>query len=146
MTKLTQGSSLAAGIAAAVVALSAATGALGNQAGGAAPAGDAAPAATGSQLFRDNCAECHTLSKEGHQMNGPNLWGVFGAKAGSKPDFPYSDALKISDIVWSDETMDKWLASPPALVPDNMMGFIGLPRREDREAVVAFLKQRTAAE
>ena len=133
---------------AAVIALTAVTAAVGQAAPPDRPvaSADTALAATGSQLYQQNCAECHTLDKGGDQMNGPNLWGVLGAKAGAKPDFPYSDALKNSNIAWTDETMDKWLASPPALVPDNMMGFIGLPRKEDREAVIAFLKQRTAAD
>ena len=125
-------------------ASAAAATASGDQAG-AAP-GQEALAATGSKLFQEQCADCHTVAKDGDQLNGPNLSGVLGAKAGSKSDFPYSEALKTSGIVWTPENLDKWLASPPAVVPDNMMGFVGLPRSEDRQAVIAFLKKRTAEE
>lgn len=144
MTSLRTATFATVGVA-AIVAVGSATLAAGPQAGSA-TVPDESLAATGSQIFQVNCAECHTLGKDGDQLNGPNLSGLMGAKAAMKPDFPYSDALKAANITWNDEALDKWLASPSAMVPDNMMGFVGLPRKEDRQAVIAFLKKRTATE
>jgi cytochrome c len=133
-------------LAASLLIAAASAGASGVAAQGeaSAPPADASLVATGSKLFQLNCAECHTLSEDGEQVAGPNLWKLVGSKAGTKPDFPYSDALKSSTIVWTPQTLDKWLTSPSALVPDNMMGFVGMPKMEDRQAVIAFLQKRTS--
>src|SRR5689334_17513178 len=43
------------------------------------------------------CQSCHSLEENGKHRVGPNLWHVFGAKAGSKEGFLYSDTLKKSN-------------------------------------------------
>jgi cytochrome c len=53
------------------------------------------------------CRACHTIVKDGPNMTGPNLYGVFGAKAGSKT-FNYSDALKAAG------TRRPWTSGSPA--------------------------------
>jgi cytochrome c len=39
---------------------------------------------------------------------------VVGRTAGKVPDFNYSKAVKSSGVVWSEETLDKWLTNPQA--------------------------------
>src|SRR4051794_31891356 len=58
------------------------------------------------------CQSCHSVDESGLNKIGPNLWGIFGRKAGSKADFHYSDALKNANVVWSEKTLDQWLAGP----------------------------------
>jgi len=119
-----------------------------------APAKAATPAAApasadalkiGEREYFTKCYSCHSLEEDGGHKMGPNLWGVFGAKAGSKSDFVYSAALKKSGITWSPQTMDKWLASPAATVPGNLMAFAGLPNEPDRKALIAYLQKMTGA-
>jgi len=76
---------------------------------------------------------------------GPSLYGVVGRKAGSVPNFAYSDAVKRSGITWDEKTLDKWIKKPNALIPNNNMGalFSGLPDAEERAKIIAFLKQDT---
>jgi len=66
---------------------------------------------------------------------------VFGRKAGSLPDYPYSDALKNAGFVWDERTLDRWLANPQAFVPGVRM-FYHLDKAQDRADVIAFLKER----
>ena len=93
----------------------------------------------GEELFKQ-CAACHSIEKDGEVIAGPNLWGVYGAKAAGKDDFSYSPALKASGLTWTDENLDKWLAGPTKFVPGAIMAFPGFGDPADRKAVIAYLK------
>ena len=86
------------------------------------------------------CQSCHTLASGGANMTGPNLYGIFGAKAGEGRDgFKFSDALKASGIVWTPEKMDPWIAKPQDMVPGSKMTFAGLSDAKDRADVIAYV-------
>jgi len=98
----------------------------------------------GQRLFR-NCAACHALEPDKH-LTGPSLSGVWNRRAGAVESFTrYSDALKSSELVWNDETLDAWLADPQHVIPGNQMTFPGMKDSQQRRDLVAFLKQATPA-
>jgi cytochrome c len=104
--------------------------------------GAAGDAAHGAQLFRA-CAACHSLQPD-RNMTGPSLAGLWGRKAGSLPSFArYSPALKSSDIVWDERTLDGWLKDPRRDVPGNRMTFPGIKDDRARADLIAFLKEAT---
>jgi len=84
------------------------------------------------------CQDCHSLDKNDV---GPRHRGVYGRKAGSLPDYGYSEALKSANIVWTEETLDKWLTDPQAVAPGAKM-FFHLSNPQDRADVIAYLKER----
>ena len=84
------------------------------------------------------CTDCHSLDSNDV---GPRHRGVFGRKAGSLPDYRYSEALKSADITWNEETLDKWLTDPQAYIPGVRMAF-HLDSPQDRADVIAYLKER----
>lgn len=86
------------------------------------------------------CRSCHTLTPGGPNMTGPNLHGLFGRKAGSHPDFTYSEGLKNSGITWDAQTLDKWVDQPRTVVPDTKMAFAGLKNPKDRIDLIGYLK------
>jgi cytochrome c len=98
------------------------------------PTGDAGH---GEALY-EACQDCHSLDKNDV---GPRHRGVFGRKAASLPDYDYSDALKSANIVWNEETLDKWLTAPQAVAPGAKM-FFHLDNPQDRADVIAYLKER----
>jgi cytochrome c len=106
-------------------------------AGPAAAAGLAGDADRGEQIYQA-CTDCHSLDKNDV---GPRHRGVFGRKAASLPDYDYSDALKSANIVWNEETLDKWLTDPQAVAPGAKM-FFHLDNPQDRADVIAYLKER----
>ena len=52
----------------------------------------------------------------------------------------YSDALQRSGVVWSEDSLNKWLTNPQAFVPGNSMSFRGLKQESTRSDVIAYLK------
>src|SRR6185437_3443230 len=52
---------------------------------------------------------------------GPELNGLDGRKAGSVPDFNYSDANKSSGIVWNETTFKDYIKDPRAKIPKTKM-------------------------
>jgi cytochrome c len=97
----------------------------------------------GKRLYTQ-CLACHTLEAGGKARVGPNLHGIAGATAGTRPDFAnYSEALKKSGITWSDEQLDVWLKKPSALVPGTRMVFVGVAKDQDRADLIAYLKDAT---
>lgn len=68
--------------------------------------------------------------------------GVYGRRAGSVPDFAYSEALKKSGIVWNEATLNAWLTDPQRLVPGQQMNY-SVPNPQDRADVIAYLKKES---
>jgi len=94
--------------------------------------------ARGADLFRQNCSACHS-PEPGQNLVGPSLFSVVGRTAGSIADFPYSTAMKRSEIVWTADQLLTYLKAPRKHVPGVKMMFPGLADEKDRENVVAFL-------
>ena len=73
-------------------------------------------------------------------MTGPNLYGIFGRKAGAVADYAYSEGLKGAGVIWSTETLDTWLKDPRAMVAGTKMSFMGVKDDKDRADLIAYLK------
>jgi len=100
------------------------------------------PEMAGKKVFT-RCKACHTIDQGGRHRVGPNLYGIFGQKAGAAEGFAYSQAMINSDIVWTDETMSGYLAKPKTYIPKNKMSFIGLKKEADRDNLIAYLRANT---
>ena len=74
----------------------------------------------------------------------PSLAGLWNRKAGSLAGFArFSDALKSSNVVWNDKTLDDWIKDPQHLIPGNDMPFQGMKNDKQRADLLAFLKEAT---
>jgi len=89
------------------------------------------------------CRSCHTIAQGAPNMTGPNLYGVFGRKAGSVDGFNYSEAVKTADFTWNAEHLDEWLARPSTFLPGTKMSFAGLKDPAARRDLIAYLKVET---
>jgi cytochrome c len=90
----------------------------------------------GKELFDKRCGGCHALDRD---KEGPRLGGVYGRAAGAISSFQYSGPLQKSKIMWTDETLDKWLTDPEKMVPDSDMAF-HVESADERREIISFLK------
>jgi len=97
-------------------------------------------AAAGEKVFA-KCKICHQIGEGAKNFVGPVLNGVVGRKAGTYPDYHYSDANKNSGITWDETTLKEYLKNPQKMVPGTKMVFPGLTSEEDIANVIAYLKQ-----
>ena len=94
-------------------------------------------AAAGGMAFMQ-CADCH--SPTGSDGVGPGLKGVYGRRAGTKPGFVYSPAMKKSTVVWDDAALNDFLASPQSAQPGTAMAWPGEDDPKARADLIAYLK------
>ncbi len=92
---------------------------------------------SGKELFERRCTGCHAADRD---KSGPRLGGVFGRRAGSVPTFKYSDALRKSGVVWDRANLDRWLADPDSVMPENDMAF-RLKDDRERAAILDYLRE-----
>lgn len=110
--------------------------------GGLVYAQSADKAREGETVFKQQCAACHTV-EPGKNRVGPSLAGVVGREAGAVQGFSYSSAMKSAHITWTEDTLEKYLADPKAVVPGTKMVYAGLKDEKKREAVIDFLEQHS---
>lgn len=107
---------------------------------GSAGVAGAQDAALGEKVFL-KCKACHQIGEGAKNAVGPALTGIVGRTAGTYPGYTYSDANKNSGITWDVATLKDYLKNPRAKIPGTKMIFPGLPKDEDIDNVIAYLKQ-----
>jgi cytochrome c len=96
--------------------------------------------AAGERSFA-KCKICHRIGEGAKSLVGPELNGLDGRKAGSVPDFNYSDANKSSGIVWNETTFKDYIKDPRAKIPKTKMVFPGIKDEKEQNDLWAYLKQ-----
>jgi cytochrome c len=90
------------------------------------------------------CQACHTVDRDARNLVGPRLWGVFGRVAGSVADYRYSPTMKASGVVWTDDTLNSYLAATQDFMPGSKM-YGGLAIPQDRVDLLAWLRAKSGA-
>jgi cytochrome c len=96
---------------------------------------------TGADLFKQQCATCHSLNPSDPPRQGPNLAAVFGRKPGSVAGFHYSPGYAAADFVWDEAHLDPYLTEPQAVIPGAIMLY-KQNNADVRKAIIAFLKEQ----
>ena len=100
----------------------------------------AASPMAGRNLFRTQCALCHSAQPgDNGGAQGPDLNGVLGRRAASDPHFGYTKAMKNSHLTWDAATLDRFLTSPTTVVPGSAM-VVAIPKETDRANLIAYFQ------
>jgi cytochrome c len=105
----------------------------------------AASAQDGPRLFQ-RCYACHSLDPAERHLSGPNLRELFGRRAGVLDEFEYSLPLREAGrrgLVWTVETLDRFLEDPEELVPGVRMSGVRLRDPGERRALIRWLQGAT---
>src|SRR6185369_9407493 len=78
--------------------------------------------AAGEQSFK-KCLPCHAVGEGAANKVGPQLNGLDGRKAGTAPDYSYSDANKDAGMVWNEASFKEYIANPMAKILGTKMAF-----------------------
>ena len=83
----------------------------------------------GAALFASHCGQCHRARARQHDV-GPHLVGAIGRRAGAVPGYDFFAAFERLDIVWTQESLAKFLVSPDELVPGTRMPATGVSEEQ----------------
>ena len=98
-----------------------------------------ADSAAGKSLFRQQCSICHAAEPgDNGGAQGPSLIGVYGRHAGAA-GFSYTAAMRAADLTWDAPTLNRFLASPAAVVPGSAM-LVAVPGQADRDNLIAYFQ------
>ena len=98
----------------------------------------------GERQFKRKCSICHTLTEGSARKAGPSLHGLFGRRAGTVPDYSYSDTLTESTIVWSPKTINGLFdEGPDHYIPGTKMPMQVIAEQTDRDDLIEFLRVAT---
>jgi cytochrome c len=96
--------------------------------------------AAGKTSF-NKCMACHAIGEGAKNKVGPELNGLNGRKAGTAPDYTYSDSNKNSGITWSETEFKEYIKDPKAKIPGTKMVFAGIKNEKEINDLWAFLAQ-----
>jgi len=84
----------------------------------------------GAKLAKGKCGACHYFDQDKKKV-GPTLKGIFN-RAPAIEGVPYAK--------WDEAALDAWLVSPKAVKPKTKMAFKGIPEKDKRDDLIAYLK------
>jgi cytochrome c len=102
-------------------------------------------AVRGERVFR-RCFACHSVDPgETAKLQGPSLFRIAGRPAAREAGFDYSGAMKAkgaAGLVWTAETLDRFVADPEGFVPGTLMSMPPLSDAQQRADLIAYLSSR----
>jgi cytochrome c len=101
--------------------------------------------AAGELQFARKCSVCHSLLPDGANRAGPTLHKLFGRTSGGLAGYPYSEALRRMDIVWTAQTLNTLFElGPEVFTPGSKMPLQRIGDAAEREALIAFIAAASA--
>jgi len=101
-------------------------------------------AISGEQLFIA-CQGCHSIEAGAAHRVGPNLYGMMGQPAATRPGYTYSEALKNSGITWTDAMLAAWIVNCEVVVEGTWMAYSNVVAVDELMSLVDYINQASSA-
>jgi cytochrome c len=101
----------------------------------------------GQTLF-NQCKGCHQVGQGAVDRIGPHLNNIFDRPAAAVDSFRYSAGFEraaAGGLIWTYETLNDFVENPRALVSNTRMSFRGFRDQQDRDDLLAYLRQFSAS-
>lgn len=95
-------------------------------------------ASHGKKLYQQACEKCHRLQL-GSNEKGPQLLRIYGSPAANLSDYQYTDALKNSQLTWTADNLDRYIANPKQVVAGTRMRSEPIADAKLRQDIIAYL-------
>ena len=92
----------------------------------------------GKTQYEKACLKCHKL-QAGNNEKGPQLMRIYGAKSALLADYKYTDAMKNSNLVWTAENLDKYIAHPKQTVAGTRMRSDPIADSKVRQDIITYI-------
>jgi cytochrome c len=105
-------------------------------------------AENGKALF-SQCDACHEIGAKARNRTGPILNNIVGRDAATRTGYVYSRGMRNAaseGLVWTEETLDGYIANPRGYVRGNRMAYAGMRDKASRADLIAFLRTLKFAE
>ena len=97
--------------------------------------------ARGENLFRP-CRACHMIGEGAVHRIGPHLNQIVDRAIGMSPGYAFSPVLATAGAegrVWSESSLDRYMAGPSDYFPGTRMVFRGVRSETDRAHLIAYM-------
>lgn len=71
------------------------------------------------------CSSCHRVKAGERSGIGPNLFGIGGQAAGTRPGYTYSSAMRSSKVIWNRANLIAFISDPKSKVRGTKMVYAG---------------------
>jgi cytochrome c2 len=100
-----------------------------------------APVPPGQRVFERRCQTCHGATGPAALPIGPSLAGIVGRRAGKHASGVHSRAVLDSGIVWSRESLRRFVSDPEREIPLGLMSSAqGVANPAELEALLDYLE------
>lgn len=102
------------------------------------------PVPSGAALWLA-CQGCHSIEAGAPHRVGPNLHGIVGQPAASRPGYPYSEALSGSGITWSRGLLRGYVMNAESMVPGTWMAYRNVMTPTELDRLVDYVTERAGS-
>ncbi len=99
---------------------------------------------TGADLWLA-CQGCHSIDADAPHRVGPNLHGIVGRPAASRPGYTYSEALSGSGITWSRGLLRGYIMNAESMVPGTWMAYRNVMSPAELDRLVDYVVERAGS-
>ena len=96
----------------------------------------------GAKLYTA-CQGCHTLREGEPHTVGPNLFGMMGQPAATRPGYDYSEAMKNTGITWNAGMLRGFIIATERMVPGSWMAYYNINTADEMTVLIDYIVQET---